>query len=542
MNAPPVIGGPPSTDRALQRLFLMLFLRGHSSRGLQKQTAPKSLSAKLGLTISIYVLIGLVALAFLRKPVFALSAYLHAMTFMFLGMFIAASAGEILFNKEEGDILLHRPVTARQLLWAKIRVLTQVSLWLAAAFNLCGFFVGIGASDGGWLFPFAHVISTATESLFCVSAVVVVYQLCLRWAGRERLEAIMTTTQVIIAIASVLAGQALPRLMMFADKINFNWNSWWVAIIPPVWFAGIDDAVAGSGAMGSWLLAAVALLATAGTAWLAFSRLAADYAVGLQGMNEAAPTRKRAGGRRRLLDIMVEAPPLRWWLRDPVARASFLLTAAYLWRDRDVKLRVYPGLAPMMVMPVIILLPHGRSDGDIFSTFGIPFASVYLGMTAMLGLGLLRYSQQWQAADIFRCAALPGPAQLCHGARRAVLVFLAAPVVLVFAVIVFFIAPSPSFLLMALPGLITLPVFPMVAEAFDPVVPLSQPPESANAANRFVFMMTALLASGVVTGLAYWSWKTGWFGWFLLGETIVCSVIYFLLRQSLNRARWTFVD
>ena len=33
--------------------------------------------------------------------------------------------------KEEADILLHRPISPRELLWSKIRVLVEVSLWLA---------------------------------------------------------------------------------------------------------------------------------------------------------------------------------------------------------------------------------------------------------------------------------------------------------------------------------------------------------------------------------------------------------------------------
>jgi hypothetical protein len=51
---------------------------------------------------------------FQRQPVFALALYLHSMTLVFLGMSIASSAGEMLFNKEEADILLHRPVTPRR--------------------------------------------------------------------------------------------------------------------------------------------------------------------------------------------------------------------------------------------------------------------------------------------------------------------------------------------------------------------------------------------------------------------------------------------
>ena len=96
-----------SPERTLRRLFLTLFLRGRSSRGLQKETTPKTVGSKLALTLVFYALFGLFALFFRGQPVFALSVYLHGMTFVFLGMFIAASAGEVLFNKEEADILLH---------------------------------------------------------------------------------------------------------------------------------------------------------------------------------------------------------------------------------------------------------------------------------------------------------------------------------------------------------------------------------------------------------------------------------------------------
>jgi hypothetical protein len=119
------------------------------------------------------------------------AVYLHAMTFVFLGMFVASSAGEILFNKEEADILLHRPVSPKAMLWAKIRVLVEVSLWLAGAFNLVGLFVEFG-SHGNRRFPIAHLCSTTLQALFCTGCVVLVYQLCLRWFGRERLEGLMT--------------------------------------------------------------------------------------------------------------------------------------------------------------------------------------------------------------------------------------------------------------------------------------------------------------------------------------------------------------
>lgn len=247
------MSAPPATERTLRRLFLTLFLRGRTSRGLNPESTPKSVGSKLALTLVLYALVGLVGLFFLHKPVFALSLYLHAMTLMFLGMFVAASAGEVLFNREEADILMHRPVTARALLRAKVGVLVQVSLWLAGALNLAGFFVGLAAEDGGWGFPLVHVISTTLEALFCTGGVVLVYQLCLRWFGRERLDGLMTAAQVLVAVAAVVGGQIVPHLMRrFGERISLV-DSWWIGLLPPAWFAGFDDALAGGGAPGSWL-------------------------------------------------------------------------------------------------------------------------------------------------------------------------------------------------------------------------------------------------------------------------------------------------
>ncbi len=405
---PPSQIAPPcaSPAKTLRHLFLTLFLRGHSSRGLQKEKTAKSIGQKLAWTLAFYGLFGMLALAFLRQPVFVLSVYLHGMTFMFLGMFIASSAGEILFNKEEADILLHRPVEPRSLLWAKVRVLVEVSLWLACAFNFVGFFVGIVAPDGGWLFPVAHAISTTLQAMFCTGCVVMVYQLCLRWFGRERLDGLMTTSQVLVSLGAVLSGQILPQMVARFDVGSVNSTPWWIALLPPAWFAGFDDALVGSGSISSWMLSAAGLIATAVVLCLSFSILARDYEIGLQSLNESVSSSQKNRSRGRWIDILVQLPPFSWWLRDPVARASFVLCGAYLLRDRDVKLRLYPAIAPILVMPIFLVV-HRPGQGAGGGEFGIAFAGAFAGMVPLFGLSLLQFSQQWRAADIFRAALLP---------------------------------------------------------------------------------------------------------------------------------------
>jgi hypothetical protein len=542
----PLQGPAASPEKTLHRLFLTLFLRGRSARGLRKQGAPQSVGAKLSLVLVVYAAVGMVALAFIGQPVFEMSLYLHGMTLVFLGMFMAASSGEVLFNKEEADILLHRPVTPRALLWAKIGVMVQVSLWLAGAFNLAGFFAGIFASDGGLLFPVAHVFSTVLEALFCAGSVVVIYQLCLRWFGRERLDGLMTMAQVIVAVVAVLAGQIPQLIGRFHGKLNFNFHSWWVCLLPPAWFAGLDDLIAGSRTGASAILAGAGLIATAAVLWLAFERLARDYQSGLQTMGEAAAPKRPRGERRRWIDTLAGRPPLRWWLRDPVSRASFLLVAAYLFRDRDVKLRVYPGLAPMMVWPIIMFVQdHGSGkpgdSGDFsgLSGFAIAFTGVYVGIIPLLALDLLRYSQQWQAADLFRVAPMTGPGPLCDGARRAVLCILTLPVVGAFVLLAQLLGSGNAHLALLIPGIIALPVYAILPCLGGGAVPLALPTEEAKSAGRGVKMIGVMMASGLLALLATLSWNYGWFGWLLLAETVCVAGLYLPMRAAVGSARWT---
>jgi len=418
--------------------------------------------------------------------------------------------------------------------------LVEVSLWLACAFNLVGFFVGAGASDGGLLFPVAHTISTALQAMFCTGCVVMVYQLCLRWFGRERLDGLMTTAQVLIAVGAVLSGQILPQMFARLEASSVTSAPWWIALLPPAWFAGFDDALVGSGARSSWGLFAAGLIATGLVLWLSFGILARDYEIGLQMLNEGAAASKKIRSRRRWIDALVQLPPLRWWLRDPVARASFVLCGAYLVRDRDVKLRVYPALAPFLIMPVFLVV-HQSGDRSDAGEFGVAFAGAFAGMVPMFGLTLLQFSQQWRAADIFRAAPIAGPARICHGARRAVLCFLAVPAIIAFGILSWFTQGDAVQLLLLVPGLIVMPVYALVSSLVG-AVPFSQPIDEAKSAGRGLTMIGTMFVAAAIAGVAALTWTSGFFWHFVAIELLAVISLYAALYSKLNRTRWKPLD
>lgn len=526
-----------STEQTLRRLFLMLFLRGRTSRGLQKDKAPQTVGRKLALALTFYGLFGCMAFLFADQTVLLLSTYMHAMTFLFLGMFVATSAGEVLFNKEEGDILLHRPISPRALLWAKISVLVQVALWLAGSINLAALFVGTRVGDGGWLFPLAHILSTVLEALFCTSAVVVLYQLCLRWFGRERLDAFMTGAQVVLTVLLVVGGQLVPQLLIRFDGIQMaSIVRWWIVFLPPAWFAGIDDAIAGSGALYSWGLAALGVTATLTSLYVAFSRLALNYHAGLQSIAESG-TQRASRPRRRWLQRLVRVPPLSWWLRDPVSRASFLLVGAYIARDRETKLRLYPGLVPMLVMPIIILIPRaGREMRS--SAFGIAFAGSYLAMVPLFALGMLEFSQQWAASDVFRIAPISGPSSLNNGARRAVLLLLTVPMLVLFGAVVYLMVGRSDQMVMMLPGMMLIPLYALFPGFGGNSALLSRPPEEAKAAGRSLRTLIALPISLAVAFLSNYCYSHGWLTILLAVEAFFVVTTYVAVRMASSNTPW----
>ena len=296
----------PSQAKILRQLYLTLFLRGRSSRGLNLKYGAQSIGKRLGLTLFFYALIGAMALMFLRQPLFNLSIYLHGASLFFVGMFVATSAGEVLFNEQEAEIMLHRPVSPRAMLWAKVSVLLQVSLWLSLAFNLAGMLLGTFKESGSTFFAPAHALSSALSALFCTSGVVLVYQLCLRWFGRQRLDGLMTLAQVLMTLVLVMGSQIAPRMVDYLPgEIQLTAQTWWLTLVPPVWFAALDQTLTGRGNPTLWALAAIGVLATAAVIALALGKLAHSYESGLQTLGESTARNPAKSGRIRVLQRQI---------------------------------------------------------------------------------------------------------------------------------------------------------------------------------------------------------------------------------------------
>ena len=159
----------------------------------------------------------------------------------------------------------------------------------------------------------------------------------------------------------------------------------------------------------------------------------------------------------------------------------------------------------------------------------------------MMAIGLVHYSQQWQASDLFRWTPLVNPAPLCQGARRAVLCLLGVPLLAMYAVLILAIQRDFSALLLLLPGMICDAggVFLRCRPRRQRCRRSFRSTEEAKGAGRGMAVMVFSLISFALAGVTMWAWsRKSWFALFVVGETIVAVIVYATIHRKFADMRW----
>jgi ABC-2 type transport system permease protein len=525
--------------KVLLKCYFRLSMRGRVTQSMSRGGKPRSLFFVLGM----YVFMGLMnslLLLTIHLDLFTFTVILHSMTFFVVGMALTAESGDILFNVNESDVLVHRPIHPRTLLLAKSLNLIAFALLLAFALNLFPTFFGMYASGAQPWFPLVHLISIILLCVFCAAMVVCAYGFVIKFFDREKFDNFAAWSQVGMSLLFIVGYQVVPRLLRQFDGLTLEPYARYLLPLPPAWFAGIDSSVAGTRMVTGILpLAVCGLLVTAALAYIAIGRLAPSYGEGLTRLSETR-TRAPKRARSRPRSTSIRNPILRWWLRDPVERWSFRLTAVYMRRDRDVKLRLYPSLSVFLMFPMIGLLERGTH----FATVA-PLITVWmLGTMPMSALETLRMSSHYAAADIFAIAPLASAAPIFHGVRKATIYYLLVPAVCLAGLAFVFLAQSGrDALLLAAPGLIVIPTMSLLPGLGDTYLPLSRPAARGDQSSRnIVLMLLSMIGMVAAAGVTYLAWSLGFLWELVAGELVLVSLANWIICRVIRNRQFGRAD
>lgn len=517
---------------ALLKCYFRLSTRGRVTQSMSRGGKPRSLYFVLGMYVFVGLMNGLMLLG-IEMDVFTYTVLLHSMTFFVVGMAVTAESGDILFNTNESDVLVHRPIHPRTLLLAKSVNLIAFTLVLAGALNLFPTFFGLAARGARMWFPLVHVISMTMLCVFCAAAVVCTYGLVIKFLDREKFDNFAAWSQVGMAILFIGGYQVVPRLLQRFEGLTLEPYARYLSPLPPAWFAGIDSLLAGELPVADAVpLAVCGLVFTAALAYIAIGRLAPSYGEGLTKLSESG-SRTKEPTRIRSRSTSIRNPILRWWLRDPVERWAFRLAAVYMRRDRDIKLRLYPSLTIFLVFPLLSLLDRNRGA---FSTF-MPLMTIWmLGSMPISALETLRMSPHYSAADIFAVAPLSSAAPVFHGVRKAIIFYLLVPSICLAGILFAYLAPGGrESLLLAVPGLIAIPTLSLLPGLAEEYLPLSRPAARGeqSARNMGLMFLTMFAMLGVV-GVSWLAWTSGYLLVLVAIELVVVGLLHWIFNRVIR--------
>src|ERR1051325_6039935 len=143
--------------RALLQCYWRLSTRGRVTRAMGRGGKQRNIL----FVIVMYAVVGFMTgmIAFSHIDLFTYTIIIHAMTFFVVGMAVTSESGDILFNANESDVLVHRPIHPRTLLLAKTINIVTFTLVLATSLNLFPTFFGLAISGARVWFPAVHLLS-----------------------------------------------------------------------------------------------------------------------------------------------------------------------------------------------------------------------------------------------------------------------------------------------------------------------------------------------------------------------------------------------
>jgi ABC-2 type transport system permease protein len=468
--------------RQLAALLRAYFLMSVRARGIsQRRVSGRSRGLwAVGFGYALAgVAMGVIALG--HPDVFTFATLVHGGTLLMALSITGVIAGDVLFNREEAEVIGFRPVPPGQLLMAKAINLAAVAALFGLVFNLAPSLLGLQATGARPWFPLAHVAVSVLVATFAAAVQVFLYGLLARWVSRERLERAAAVAQGVLSVGMILAWQIMPRLTERVGGLHLADALPGLGLAPPAWFGALEALLAGAGdARALAVPAAAGVAMTALLGWLAVRRLAPDLEAPMAGARVTA-RREAHAGRAAPADAGARRPRrerpmpglLRAWLRDPVERGAFRLALAYLRRDRELLMRLLPAISPALAMVLVATLQHGAG-----AHVPLLMGAVWLALTPITVLGLLEISSHSAAAEVFRVAPLASPAALFHGARKAVMLVVVLPTCLVTALLALAVLRASGPLLIGLvPVLLLMPIVELFPALWGRWLPLARDPQ-----------------------------------------------------------------
>lgn len=212
--------------------------------------------------------------------------------------------------------------------------------------------VVVGFISKGILYGLAFTLVSIVIVVVCLHLAGVIYYLLLKIFSGEKLKDILSGFQIFMTIAIVLSYQIVPRVISIAgfSKGQITYSPFYF-LLPSAWFSAILESLFGAG--GEWyiyVLAGITVPAVILLEVLYKKKVMPEFEGELDKLTETAKENKSLSPFSKLMCKLLS--------KDEQENAFMKLVLIQVSRNRDMKLKLYPQLANVFILPIIMVLPQ----------------------------------------------------------------------------------------------------------------------------------------------------------------------------------------
>ncbi|MDF2558372.1 MAG: hypothetical protein K0R71_2200 [Bacillales bacterium] len=440
-------------------------------------------------SLGVYILMGLVLIPFVIMK----SNYMYQMSIVFsiVMFFITTSLisdfSAVLLDVGYKNIIGTKPVGSRTIGMAKVIHLT---IYL---FNITISLIGpallVSLFTQGAIFFLVFLVTIVLLELFIIALTALLYFLILRFFDGEKLKDIINYIQIILTMVISIGYQLVGRVFSIADlKINFI-PKWWHYFIAPIWFSAPFQMIKNSEISDIYITFTILAIVIPITAFAFYIKFINHFEDSLQKLNNNHSNTNKVN--RSSVDFFAKL-----LCRDSEERLFYRFASNMMRNVRQFKLKIYPLLGLSIILPFVFIFQIlGNSTIHDISSGKMYFLIYFCGMMLPTLIWMIRYSEKYKGAWIYKSLPIRNVAPIFKGTIKAFLTKLFLPIFILESII-FTIIFGTRILPELLIVLLNILIFTMICfMTMKKSLPFSEAFESAQQDNSlFNLLITLVLA------------------------------------------------
>lgn len=396
----------------------------------QGRTSKKALKNQDWVSILVFFFIGL----FFIGPLLIFQEKSTGFTLYFAGwmvmlaMTLITDFTEVLIDIRDNYILLPKPINDRTLTISRLLHIGIYLSKLVIAFVLpAAVFIAV---KYGFLGLIIFGLQIVLGLVFVIFLVNLIYLLILRISTPQKFKEILNYLQIGFTVTIFSAYYLLPQLVNLEDYENANiLLSPFVVFSPPSWLAGLWSLIIdGNSSLVVLILSALAIGTPFICGWLILHVLTKTFNQKLVAITQGGSGEERKSNKASKPGRVEQSSWMQrladWICNNEAEKAAFKWSWRLTARNRDYKLRVYPGFG---MVPAFFVYFALNGEGSLQERLAaLPESSSYLLLIYFCFLLLTtplmssQYSSKQIASWIFHASPLKEPGWILSGTAKAI--------------------------------------------------------------------------------------------------------------------------